>query len=63
MNRVGSQRHRKKVTFYEEFPHQIYIIVPSSIRAISHVDGTVMFLNLTGAYHSKAAEYHDLRVP
>ena len=40
-----------------------YIIVPSSIRAISHVDGTVMFLDLTGANHSKAAEYHDLGVP
>jgi hypothetical protein len=48
------------VTFYEEFPHQNSKIVPSSIRAISHVDGTVIFLKLTGANHSKAAEYHDL---
>jgi hypothetical protein len=44
------------LTFYEKFPRQNSKIVPSSNRAISHVDGTVTFLKLTGANHSKTAK-------
>ena len=53
---IGASGWLFEKEFYEEFPRQNSKIIPSSIRAISHVDGTVIFLKLTGANHSKAAK-------